>query len=142
MLAPLSPIHRIALLILFGAAISINLLNWCYTTYTLGGFTHIPFFFWEAAALLALLFWNPKGIRLVLFALMGFFIFQLIFSNFFVGGLSNLPYWYLFRDVYQFLELSDWQAFIIESVLLFCITVSLFPASKKQHTTDILDQPD
>lgn len=142
MLSPLSPKLKLIFLILFGAAGLIKLLYWDYYRSSVGIPTRIPMIFWEASALFALLFWNPKGIRLVLFALMGFFTFQLIFYNFFVGGLSSLPFWYLFRDVYSLLHLSDWQAFIIESVLLFCITVSLFPARKKQHAKDILDQPD
>lgn len=139
MLSKLSSIHRIALLILFGLALVSKLIPFYY--YLQEPF-RIPNIGWEGIALLTLLFWNPKGIRLVLFALMGFFIFQLIYYNFFIGGLSNLPYWYLFQDLYDFLYLSDWQAFIIESVLLLCITVSLFPGKKKQNTTNILDQPD
>ena len=142
LLSKLSPKHKLIFLILFGAAILIKLAHWYYYRSTIGLPTHTPMIFWESLVLLTLIFWNPKGIRIVLLALMGFFIFQLVVYSFFTGGMSSLPYWYLFRDVYGMLHLDSLYAFLTEAVILFSLTVSLFPTRKKQNTSDLIDDLD
>jgi hypothetical protein len=94
--------------------------------------------FWESLVLLALLFWNPKGIRLILLAVLGFLIIELIFFNYAVEGMSYYPFWYLFRDIYGLLNLDSLYAFLIELVLLVSMTVSLF-IGKPKVETELLD---
>lgn len=132
-ISKLSPKHKFIFLTVFGAALLIKLVVWYSIDLHRSNF-RIPAIFWEGFLLLTLILWNPKGIRLLLLALMGFFITELIIYNFLVGGLSYFPFWYLFRDLYGLLRLDSLYAFLIESTLLTTMTVSLFLKKCKTET--------
>ena len=139
MLSPFPILQKRIFLSIFGAAAIIKLVLWYHYRSALGFPSHIPMIFWEGTTLISLLIWNPKGIRLVLLALLGFLIYNLVLFNFFVGGLSSLPFWYLFRDVYALLHVDSFFAFFVESVLLLLLTLSIFPFGKRPAETDLLD---
>ncbi len=138
LLSKLHPNQKLVFLVIFGSALLINLVNWYYGQYTLKAAFRIPAIFWEGIVLLALISWNPRGIRLFLLAVLGFFISQLIITNFIVGGMSTLPFWYLFRDVYGLLKLDSSYAFLIESILLLSMTASLF-FGKRRINSGLID---
>lgn len=138
LLSKLSSKHKLVFLTIFGAAFLIRIFIWYYFHLQREGF-RIPYIFWEGIILLSIISWNPRGIRLILFAFMGFFITEPILFNFVIGGMSNLPFWYLFRDVYGLLMLDSLYAFLIESVLLLSMTVSLF-FGKPKIETELLDR--
>lgn len=137
LLSKLSSKHKLVFLSIFGAALLIKLVVW-YSSDLHQRHFRIPAMFWEGFFLLALIFWNPKGIRLLLLALIGFFITELIVFNFIVGGLSDLPFWYLFQEVYQLFKLDSLYAFLTESILLVSMTLSLF-FRKRKIETGLLD---
>lgn len=139
LLSKLPTLQKILFLSIFAASGLIRFLHWDHYRSSLGLPTHFPMIFWEYVALLALLIWNPKGIRWVLLAVLGFLICELILYNFFVGSMSKLPYWYLFRDVYRFLHADSFIAFFVESVLLLIMTISLFPGKKSTLENELLD---
>lgn len=135
----LSQKHKLIFLVIFGAALLIKLVVWYSFIDLHRNHFRIPAISWEGLLLLTFIFWNPKGIRLVLLALMGFFITELIIYNFVVGGLSSFPFWYLFRDIYGLFQLDSLYAFLFESALLLGMTASLF-FKKRQIETGLLDR--
>jgi hypothetical protein len=137
LLSKLPTKQKLIFLAILGTASFIRIFIWYYYHMQYEGF-RIPFIFWEGIILLSLISWNPRGIRLILLVLLGFFISQLIIFNFFVGGMSTLPFWYLFRDVYGLLRLDSLYAFLIESALLLSMTISLF-FGKPKLKSELLD---
>jgi len=129
---------KIFFFVFFGAVVSVKFVSWYSYLLTFNTHLRIPNIFWEGAILLTFIVWNPKGIRIILLAVLGFFFTELILYTFFISGLSGYPFWHLFREVYSFLGLDSLYAFLSEFVLLLAMIVSLFRRKNKPPASSIL----